>query len=218
LVSPKRHRQYLSLSKVKKNGYRITFDSNNENEFHVHKPNGETRVFSESPRGLYFMDAKAEPGTVLLHTVPVEDNKNNFTTRDYSQATLARKIQTMIGRPSTRGFIRYVNDNLLKNCPITARDIRIAEQTFGPDVGSLKGKTVRRSTGHVRPNMMDIPLSIMENYRAIVLGGDIMLFVNNKIPFFLTVSRNIKFCTAEMPPNPSAKTMLTAFATSRPNI
>jgi hypothetical protein len=123
LVSPKRHRQYLSLSKVKKNGYRITFDSNNENEFHVHKPNGETRVFSESPRGLYFMDAKAEPGTVLLHTVPVEDNKNNFTTRDYSQATLARKIQTMIGRPSTRGFIRYVNDNLLKNCPITARDI-----------------------------------------------------------------------------------------------
>jgi hypothetical protein len=99
-----------------------------------------------------------------------------------------------------------VDNKLLPNCPITRDDIIAAEHIFGPDVGSLKGKTVHRAPERVNARMMNLPLVIMECYRNIVLGGDIM-FVN-KIPFFMTISRNIQFGTSESLPNQSAKSIL----------
>jgi hypothetical protein len=43
-----------------------------------------------------------------------------------------------------KDFIYIVTKNQLVNCPVTkAADIVAAEQIYGPDVGSLKGKTVR---------------------------------------------------------------------------
>jgi hypothetical protein len=80
-------------------------------------------------------------GTLLVNTV--QHNESNYTNRDYSCAVLARKIQKIIGRPSTCSYIKIVDNNLLSNCPVTCHDILIAEAIFGPDVGSLKGKTVR---------------------------------------------------------------------------
>ena len=70
----------LSLAKVKEK-YRVMFDSSGENAFVVHKEDGTTRVFQESERGLYYMDTAAT-GTLLVSTV--DDNKSNYTTRDYS--------------------------------------------------------------------------------------------------------------------------------------
>eukprot|EP00978_Attheya_sp_CCMP212_P042095 scaffold250959_cov49-Attheya_sp.AAC.1 len=88
------------------------------------------------------MDTKTS-GVVLVNTV--DDNKSKFSARDYSRAVVARRVQKTIGRPSTRDYLRIVEKNLLPNCPVTREDIKIAEAIFGPDVGSLKGKTVRRT-------------------------------------------------------------------------
>jgi hypothetical protein len=87
----------LSLSRVKERGFHVTFNSANGNEFHVHKPSRNKRVFQQSSRGLYYMDTQAT-GISLVNMV--EDNKSNFTNRDYSRTLLARNIQKMIGRPS----------------------------------------------------------------------------------------------------------------------
>jgi hypothetical protein len=75
-------------------------------------------------------------------------------------------------------------------------------------VGSLKGKTVRSSAAPVNIMMVDIPATIMTHYKQLILGGDIM-FVN-KIPFFMTISRHIKFSTAEMLKNQKSATILAA--------
>ena len=94
----------LSLSRVKTK-YRITFDSDMNNEFIVHKPDGSTRNFKESSRGVYYHDTStdvagvAETGTALVTTVA--NNASNYTHADYSCALLARKTQQIIGRPST---------------------------------------------------------------------------------------------------------------------
>ncbi len=48
----------------------------------------------------------------------------------------------------------------------------------------------------------------MSQYRNVTLAGDIM-FVN-KIPFFMTISRNIKFGTAEMILNQKNSTLIAA--------
>ena len=98
----------LSLSRVKTK-YRITFDSDENNEFIVHKPDGSTRNFKESNRGLYYHDTStvvtgvSEAGTVLITTVA--GNTSNYTPADYSRALLARKTQQIIGRPSMRDYI-----------------------------------------------------------------------------------------------------------------
>jgi hypothetical protein len=80
----------------------------------------------------------------------VADNKANFTKSAYARAMLARKIQKMIGRPTTKEFHKIIGMNLLPNCPVTRKDILVAKKIFGPDVGSLEGKTVRRGTDHTQ--------------------------------------------------------------------
>jgi hypothetical protein len=196
----------LSLSRMKaREGFRITYDSDNGNQFIVTKPDGAVRVFKQSERGLYFMDASAS-SVALINTVA--DNKSSYTNRDYSRAVLARRIQKMIGRPSVRTFMKIIENNLLPNCPITPKDIVAAERIFGPDVGSLKGKTVRRAAEHVEGHSVDIPVSFMSQHKDVILAGDVM-FVN-KIPFFVTISRGIKFGTCEMIKNRKASTLMTA--------
>lgn len=121
----------------------------------------------------------------------------------------ARKLQGIIGRPLDRTYRNIVNRNLLPDCPINSRDIAAAADIFGPDIGSLKGKTaVRRTIPHVADRMVDVPLRIMRLYRAVTLAGDIM-FVN-KIPFFVTTSHRIQFSTAEVIMNQKSKTLTQA--------
>ena len=56
---------------------------------------------------------------------------------------------------------------------------------------------------------VNIPAEIMSRYHNIILAGDLMMFVNN-IAFFMTISRYIKFGTAEMMKNQQNKTFLVA--------
>jgi hypothetical protein len=70
-----------------------------------------------------------------------------------------------------------------------------AEDIFGPNLGSLKGKTVRRKNAHVPSLVADVPYQIIRAHRDVTLCFDIM-FVN-RIAFLVTVSRNIRFGTTE---------------------
>jgi hypothetical protein len=144
----------------------------------------------------------------LVNTVA--SNKTKYTKGGYSRAVLARRLQRIIGCPSTRTFLWIVNDNLLPNCPITRKDILAVEHIFGPDVGSLKGKTVRRGAPHVDICTFDIPASLISQYHEVVLAADVM-FVN-RIPFFVTISRDIKFGKTKVLPNqksPALKSAMT---------
>eukprot|EP00978_Attheya_sp_CCMP212_P040026 scaffold214407_cov59-Attheya_sp.AAC.1 len=102
--------------------------------------------------------------------------------------------------------MNIIAKNILVNCPITRRDIEASEEIFGPDVGSLKGKTVRRGGPRVLTHMVDIPAAILNHYKKVTLAGDLM-FVN-KIPFFMTISRHLRFGTAENIVNQTKKTLL----------
>jgi hypothetical protein len=199
----------LSLAKAKERGYRVTFDSAEGNAFHLHKDDGTVRVFQQSPKGLYYLDTKTghdHDEMSLINTV--EDNGTKYSQRDYSKAELARKIQKIIGRPSTKTFLSIVDKNLLANCPVTRADIIAAEAIFGPDVGSLKGKTVRKASSPVQADYTSVPKAILSRYQEVCVAGDIM-FVN-KLPFFVTISRHIKFSTSEFLANQKTETILKA--------
>ena len=77
--------------------------------------------------------------TLVVNTV--KENKKNYTNNDYLRALRARKLQIMVGQPSTTTFVDLLKRNGIANCPVTLADIEAAEHIFGLDIGSLKGKT-----------------------------------------------------------------------------
>jgi hypothetical protein len=180
--------------------------------FVVHKTDGTIRRFVRSGRGLFVMDTKknrkaeAAPDTptknsktitwqdtTLVNTVA--NKKSNYTAKEFRMAELARKVQCMIGRPSLKDFLKIVDNNQLVNCPVTRRDVVAAEDIFGPDLGSLKGKTVRKSSPQLTPRRITLPPDVHNRNKSITLGIDIM-FVN-KVAFLITISQGLKFGTVE---------------------
>jgi hypothetical protein len=132
----------VSLSRVREK-YHISFNSDN-NIFVVTKPDGTVFEFKQSESGLYYYDlvSNKHKGAVMVDTVA--SKKSRHTNEDYSRAILARQLQIRVGHPSTKDFLWIVARNQLPNCPITRDDILAAEDIFGPDIGSLKGKMTRR--------------------------------------------------------------------------
>jgi hypothetical protein len=124
------------------------------NQFEVTKDDGYTRIFKQSEHGLYYYDMKlsrdstcqghgpsrGNGSTILFNTVA--ENKTKYTVSDYQRAEKARTIQRQIGRPSTKIYFELANKERIINRDVTQQDILNAEDTCGPDTGSLKGKTV----------------------------------------------------------------------------
>jgi len=63
--------------------------------------------------------------------------------------------------------------------------------SVGPDVGTLKGKTVRKKSPIVKNDLIEIPPEILEQHQDLVLEIDIM-FVNG-MPMLTSIVTTIKF-------------------------
>eukprot|EP00957_Ditylum_brightwellii_P096621 7358931-Ditylum_brightwellii.AAC.1 len=130
-----------------------------------------------------------------LHINTVAENKQWFTCRQYQQAVQARKLYAMVGSPSPADFKNMVKLNLIKNCPITAEGIKNADIIFGKYLGSIKGKTTRKTPKPVVHDYIHVPPELLELHHDVILSMDIM-FVN-KLLFLTSVTKNIKFTTVQ---------------------
>ena len=200
----------LSLSNVQKK-YKVRYDSDEGNFFTLVRPDGTTRIFRPTEKGLYASQlAHAEGDVVMVATV--EGNKQEFTKREVKRATQARKMMAIIARPSEAHMHEIVSMRLLPNCEVSEQDIRNAQTIFGSDLGSLKGKTTRRGEPHVELATRPISHGIMSRHREVTIGFDVM-YVNN-IAFAVSVSRAIKFGTVEAIKDRKASTLLTSLKLS----
>jgi hypothetical protein len=82
------------------------------------------------------------------------------------------------------------------------------EDIFDADIGSLKGKQVQLNPDAVHPYVPEMPTYIYERFKAVTVAVDIMYV--NKISFFVSISRDIHFCTSEMLDNLKIQTILRA--------
>ena len=205
---PKGIANILSLARVK-DRFQVTFDSSSGNTFVVTKPDGSRKLFQQSQSGLYFFSARLPShGHTFVDVVEtVAGNKSKYSNEDYSRALKVRQLQQAVGRPSTQDLITILDSNLIKGCSLTARDVKNAEHIFGPDLGILKGKTVRRSSPVVTPNVIPAP-SFLRAYADVTLAIDVMRV--NGIPFLITVSRHLKFGSVHHLTNQSKDTLVAA--------
>jgi hypothetical protein len=65
----------------------------------------------------------------------------------------------------------YRQQEPASNCPITRKDIKAAEDIFGPNLGLLKGKTTRSTTNHVQADHVNILINVMSQYRDVTIAG-----------------------------------------------
>ena len=64
-------------------------------------------------------------------------------------------------------FKALLHMNAIQNCPVTVKDMKIAERIFGPDMPSLKGKSMRRKPKPVRKDLLEIPTELTEKHHDI---------------------------------------------------
>ena len=74
---------------------------------------------------------------------------NLFSPRQVDKAEKARDLFILLGRPSAKSFRYVITHQLIKNNTVDVTDVDRADQIFGPDLGALKGKTVRSSPAPV---------------------------------------------------------------------
>ena len=180
--------------------FRITMDTDVEDAICLHKPDGNVMKFTPSEKGLYKHALEEEKdgdnGWAMITTV--KEQAARYTKRAYNQAQVARKFQNILMRLGSRELMDVAIKHL-RDCPVTRADIQAADDIFGQNLGSLKGKTPTRPNKHVRGGTDGVPPQIMALHGRVILAIDIM-FVNS-IPFLMTTSRNLHFGTMEGLPN-----------------
>ena len=138
---------------------------------------------------------------VLIQTV--RENFGLFTEKQVEKAIAARDMQARLAHPTDDKFKQMVSSKILKNCSVVANDITNARSIFGPNLPGLRGKTGRQRPERVVLEYLDIPRDFYRLHHFVTLTADIV-FVNS-LPFLTTMSRDIRFGTAEHVPSCTAR-------------
>lgn len=132
----------------------------------------------ESPSGLYYYDATYELSRPRAYTFlhSVEANRSIYTRRQLAGADKAKRLYELVGWPSAATFIKMVQTNQLKNCPVTVEVAKRAARIYGPNIAALRGKTTRRAIKHVPSDLkIELPPEILTAYKKVTLCVDIFL-------------------------------------------
>ena len=89
------------------------------------------------------------------------------------------------------------------------RDIDVANMIWGKSVAALKGKTVRSKPKPVRADAIMIPRELKYLQKSVMLVFDI--FFVDMVPFFLTVSRKLRYTTITHLAKRTCKVVFNAF-------
>ena len=187
--------------------YQITYDSSMEKAFIVHVPGQKPVRFHLSGKLYIYRPKYRTEGMTMVNTVA--ENKTMYTDRQFIRAKKARELYHAIGTPSISDFKAIIRINAIKNNPVTIKDVEIAEKIFGPDIGSIKGKTTRQKPNEAVEDYVQIPKAIMDAHGDVTLCADTLKV--NGLPFFTSVSRGILYRTAEFLPTMTKKDYRSAF-------
>ena len=92
-------------------------------------------------------------------------------------------------------FEKMVRANQIQKCPITSEEITDEKFIFGPHLAEVIGKTIRRKPKQVDSDRVEIPREFQILHKSVTLVA--CVFFVNGIPFFITISRKLRFVTVK---------------------
>jgi hypothetical protein len=146
------------------------------------KPNIEFRMHK---CGLHYYDPRNEKHLAFVNTV--SENKEGFTKRQIKSAELAPTLYKTLSYPSMKDFKWVIQSNQIKDCPVTVKYIDVDLKIWGKNIAALKGKTTQSKSIPVARDYVKVPMELMKLHKEVFLTT--YIFVFNKTPFFLTLSR-----------------------------
>ena len=87
--------------------------------------------------GLYYQDT-VDRAIVLINNFT--ENSKVLILREYKGAKAAWRPLGLMGYLPEWDFTNVVSSNMIKNYPVTPRNIKIANKNFDPNVPCMKGK------------------------------------------------------------------------------
>jgi len=157
------------------------YNSTLDEGFLVFKVDGTARSFSPSKKGLYFSDLKSDVTRTFINTL--DNNKTKYTIKEYSDAVHARSLQNIIGQPNTQEFIKYMEQNMIPNWPVTKADITRAEDIFGANIGALQGKMVRKRSSCIVTTIHKLTAEIIQHHSKVTLEANIITLCTEQNSF-----------------------------------
>ena len=180
----------LSMAKVS-DEYRITMDTNIDNAIYVHNDDGSYIRFHRTNQNVYEIQIGDCTDMEECHALTtVKENGMQYSALDQKRAEAVQSLQEQLGFPSDTDLANAIDYNVIQNCQFNRRDIRIANNIFGPSVAAIKGKSTRHQNKMKQSDIItDIPQEILDNYEDVHLDINIM-FVN-KCAYFTSILRHI---------------------------
>ena len=190
----------LSYATMIDNGNEISYSQSTDTFTLTPKEGGEQFVFSRGhPTGsngrFYCCRMTDQPDRALVETVT--ENMHSYNKREVLGAMKARDLICKMGYPTVSDAIATIQSG--SNFDVTSLDFQIADAIWGPDIGSLKGKTTKKTT---RPADLTIGKAIVQTEQ--ILAVDVM-FVDG-VPSLIGVATPLDLTLA---------VSLTSFDTSR---
>ncbi len=106
-----------------------------------------------------------------------------FTKRQIHSANQVRNLQAGLAFPSDSDMTWALQSNMIKDCPLTATDMKTATTVWGRNIAMLKGKTVRMAPPVVQHDVIEIPKEIRELHKMVTLAIDIFFCQQDPILF-----------------------------------
>ena len=126
-----------------------------------------------------------------MNTVVAKRSK--YSVHEYSCGVISRLLHDIIGRPGLKQFLEIL-DVGIPNFPLQREYAPVAEDCFGTNLHSLKGKTVHKKPKLTGTYFAPLPPHIMSKYRDITVYADLMKF--DLVRLFISIFNSIFFCTA----------------------
>ena len=114
-------------------------------------------VFQPHESGLHVYDPEDARGLASYSFMEtVESNMALFTKCQIHSVNRVRKLQAGLAFPSDSDMLWALQSNMIKDCPLTAKDMRTATMVWGRNIAMLKGKTVRTAPPVVRQDVIEL--------------------------------------------------------------
>jgi hypothetical protein len=136
--------------------------------------------------GLYIWDMTSHfTKKKIVAVTTVEENKSKYNKREVKAAAKAKEFLRRTGYPSVNDAIKFIGSGTIMDCPITPADLVRAQDIWGPDLASLKGKTVHKTLKRVKEDYLPKPVKAAKIQN---MYADIM-FIEKQYPYLITITQ-----------------------------